>query len=302
MSKQERKTIGDYITVLELIVRSDEEQEVFGRSVWAQYYKLLPQITNILSCWAVTSLSVRSKVPFESCFFDLVIIDEASQCDIASAIPLLYRAKRAVIIGDDKQLTHISSINKREDNQLLEKYDLVENFLVWSYASSSLFRLAASLCDRDDVVQLKDHHRSHADIISYSNKYFYDSSLRVATNYENLNIPKGEAAIRWIDIKGKVIRPASGGSLNNIEAEKVVDELERIVNTGYNGSIGVVTPFRAQANRIRDLVFSKQELYDRLLNKEFIVDTVHKFQGDERDIMIFSSVVSDGISQGSSVF
>ena len=140
----------------------------------------------------------------------------------------------------------------------------------------------------------------HADIISYSkNKYFYDSSLRVATNYENLNIPKGEAAIRWIDIKGKVIRPASGGSLNNIEAEKVVDELERIVNTGYNGSIGVVTPFRAQANRIRDLVFSKQELYDRLLNKEFIVDTVHKFQGDERDIMIFSSVVSDGISQGS---
>ena len=302
LSKQERKTIGDYITVLELIVRSDEEQRSAGRSVWAQYYKLLPQITNILSCWAVTSLSVRSKVPFESCFFDLVIIDEASQCDIASAIPLLYRAKRAVIIGDDKQLTHISSINKREDNQLLEKYDLVENFLVWSYASSSLFRLAASLCDRDDVVQLKDHHRSHADIISYSNKYFYDSSLRVATNYENLNIPKGEAAIRWIDIKGKVIRPASGGSLNNIEAEKVVDELERIVNTGYNGSIGVVTPFRAQANRIRDLVFSKQELYDRLLNKEFIVDTVHKFQGDERDIMIFSSVVSDGISQGSSGF
>ena len=59
LSKQERKTIGDYITVLELIVRSDEEQRsASGRSVWAQYYKLLPQITNILSCWAVTSLSV----------------------------------------------------------------------------------------------------------------------------------------------------------------------------------------------------------------------------------------------------
>jgi superfamily I DNA and/or RNA helicase len=302
LTRDERKLIGDYITVLDLIIQSDKDKQKTDKSVWVKYYKLLPQITNILSCWAVTSLSVRSKVPFEPRFFDLVIIDEASQCDIASAIPLLYRAKRAVIIGDDKQLTHISTITKRQDNQLLEKYDLTDNFMVWSYASASLFRLAASLCGNNDIVQLKDHHRSHADIISYSNKYFYDGALRVATNYDKLKSIPNEPAIRWINVQGNVIRPASGGSVNDKEAKRVVEELKRLVGTGYNGTIGVVSPFRAQANRIRDLVFGDTDLSDRLINRDFLVDTVHKFQGDERDVMIFSSVVSSGIGQGSEVF
>lgn len=302
LSRDERKLIGDYITILDLIIQSDKDNQKTDKSVWARYYKLLPQITNIMSCWAVTSLSVRSKVPFEPRFFDLVIIDEASQCDIASAIPLLYRAKRAVIIGDDKQLTHITTINKNQDNQLLEKYGLTEDFMVWSYASASLFRLAASLCGNNDIVQLKDHHRSHADIISYSNKYFYDGTLRVATNYNKLKSIPNEPAIRWIDVQGNVIKPAIGGSLNEKEAKRVVEELKRLVATGYNGSIGVVSPFRAQANRIRDLVFADTDLSDRLISRDFLADTVHKFQGDERDVMIFSSVVSSGIGKGSEVF
>ena len=302
LNKSERKLIGDYITVLELIVKSDEEKRSVNKGIWAQYYKLLPQITNILSCWAVTSLSVRAKVPFEPSFFDVVIIDEASQCDIASALPLLYRAKRAVIIGDDKQLTHISSIHEQEDNQLLEKHELIENFLVWSYASSSLFRLAASLCDKEDIIQLKDHHRSHADIINYSNKYFYDGSLRVATNYDRLKSIPGESAVRWIDVKGTVEKPLSGGAMNKKEIDKVVLELKRLVDTGYEGTIGVVTPFRGHANMIRDKVYADQLLHNQLIQRDFIVDTVHKFQGDERDVMIFSSVVSKGIKGGTESF
>jgi superfamily I DNA and/or RNA helicase/very-short-patch-repair endonuclease len=302
LNEGERKLIGDYITVLELIVKSDEEKRFVNKGVWAKYYKLLPQITNILSCWAVTSLSVRSKVPFEPSFFDVVIIDEASQCDIASALPLLYRAKRAVIIGDDKQLTHISAIPAQEDNQLLEKHDLIDNFLVWSYASSSLFRLAASLCDKMDIVQLKDHHRSHADIINYSNKYFYDGSLRVATNYDRLKSIPGESAVRWIDVKGAVEKPVSGGAINKKEIDAVVKELKRIVETGYEGTIGVVTPFRGHANMIRDKVYADQILHFQLINRDFVVDTVHKFQGDERDIMIFSSVLSNGIKPGTESF
>ncbi|MBL7906164.1 MAG: AAA family ATPase [Bacteroidales bacterium] len=302
ISREERKLIGDYITVLDLIIQADKDNQKTDKSVWAKYYKLLPQITKILSCWAVTSLSVRSKVPFEPCFFDLVIIDEASQCDIASAIPLLYRAKRAVIIGDDKQLTHITTINKNQDNKLIEKFELTDDFMVWSYASSSLFRLAASLCGNNDIVQLRDHHRSHADIISYSNKYFYDGTLRVATNYDKLKSIPNEPAIRWIDVRGNVVKPTAGGSLNEKEAKKVVEELKRLVETGYKGSIGVVSPFRAQANRIMDMVLADTHLSDRLVNRDFLVDTVHKFQGDERDVMIFSTVVSDGLGSGSEVF
>jgi superfamily I DNA and/or RNA helicase len=121
-----------------------------------------------LPCWAVTSLSVKGKVPFESGFFDLIVFDEASQCDIASALPLLYRAKRAVIIGDPKQLAHISGIPKGQDQQLLQKFDLTDKFPHWAYSYNSLFDLATGFASGEDIVNLRDHHRSHADIIEFS--------------------------------------------------------------------------------------------------------------------------------------
>src|ERR1039457_3452737 len=76
-----------------MIACGDRYDEGAGRKVFRRYYSLFPEVTKILPCWAVTSLSARGRLPFEPGFFDLVVIDEASQCDIASALPLLFRAK-----------------------------------------------------------------------------------------------------------------------------------------------------------------------------------------------------------------
>ena len=67
--------------------------------VGAKAQELLPRVAKFLPCWALTNLSAR-RFPFAPAVFDIVVVDEASQCDIASALPLLFRAKRAVIIGD----------------------------------------------------------------------------------------------------------------------------------------------------------------------------------------------------------
>jgi very-short-patch-repair endonuclease len=302
MSQHDRKLLGDYITALNLIVAAESSKQPIDRSIWPKYYGFLSKIQHILSCWAVTSLSARGRVPLEAGFFDLVVIDEASQCDIASALPLLYRAKRAVIIGDSKQLTHISSISEVEDIRLLEKHELQDDYLGWSYATTSLFKLASSLCKGEDIVVLKDHHRSHAHIINYSNKYFYDSTLRVATKYQNLNLIPNSQVVRWIDKKGKCSRSNTGSTYNDIECEEVIKELKRIADAGYKGTIGVVTPFRAQYQRIRDKISQNNDLFERLTLREFLCDTVHKFQGDERDVIIFSPVVSDGMSAGAAHF
>lgn len=302
MSQQDRKIIGDYVTVLNLIVAAESNKTNIDRGVWSRYYSFLPKISHILSCWAVTSLSARGRVPLKSGFFDLVIIDEASQCDIASALPLLFRAKRAVIIGDDKQLTHISSISETQDIRLLEKYGLDEGHMAWSYVANSLFRLATTRSTSENIITLRDHHRSHGDIINYSNLRFYGDSLRVATKYEKLKTLPNEPAVRWIDVKGKCIRPESGSTYNDREAEAVVRELTRIVGNGYQGSIGVVTPFRAQYIRILDKVNQNRDLLDRLTIRHFLCDTVHKFQGDERDVMIFSPVISENASEGAVSF
>jgi very-short-patch-repair endonuclease len=99
-----------------------------------------------------------------------------------------------------------------------------------------------------------------------------------------------------------VVRPGTG-ALNEIEAKAVVKELERLcLQQGYSGTVGVVTPFRAQANRIRDLVNAHPQ-GNLLLNKlELLMDTAHRFQGDERDVIIFSPVVSEGIPVGTVAF
>jgi len=297
MSPEQRKLLGDYSALLQMIVSSNDQNRQLGQDVFRRYYQLFPQITSILSCWAVTSLSARGRVPFEPNFFDLLVVDEASQCDIASALPLLFRARRVVVIGDPMQLRHISTLSKHQDQQLLSKHGLVDDYPGWAYSPRSLFDLASSLCRSEDIVALRDHHRSHADIIEFSNETFYEGRLRVATSYDRLRRPRiDEPAVRWVHVQGKTIRPGTGGAVNEEEARRVVAEIERLIGQGYQGSIGVVSPFRAQANRIRDLVYQHDGLSSRLANLDFLADTVHKFQGDERDVMIFSPVVSEGVA------
>jgi very-short-patch-repair endonuclease len=297
---EKRKLLSEYVSLLQMIVGGDGYGEGAGRRVFRRYYTLFPKVAKILPCWAVTSLSARGRLPFEPGFFDLVVIDEASQCDIASALPLLYRARRAVIIGDPLQLKHVSTVAPQQDRLMLAAHGLAEGHAAWAYSVNSLFDLARSWCRYEDIVNLRDHHRSHRDIISFSNQHFYRGALRIATDHDRLKRPAAEGevlgpAVRWRDVKGKVIRPATGGALNGPEADAIVAEVRKlVVDRGYNGAIGVVTPFRAQANRIRTIVHQDRELSHRLAALQFVVDTVHGFQGDERDVIFFSPVVSVG--------
>lgn len=297
----EREVIGNFIAILNLISEGSQKDNFITNGTWSKYYSLLPKVIDLLPCWTVTSLSARKKVPFNAGLFDLVIIDESSQCDIASILPLLFRAKRAVILGDEKQLSHISSITKSQDQILIQKYDMLDHSR-WSYSSSSLFSLASSLCQNENLIVLKEHHRSHSDIINYSNKYYYNNVLRVATKYSNLKFPLEETSIRWIDIKGECKKTESGSYHNFAEISEIVKLLKQLVNSDYRGSIGVVTPFRSQAEAIKKVINKDQSLFEKLLKREFICDTVHLFQGDERDVIIFSSVVSNGTNDSTLLF
>ncbi|MDE2803071.1 MAG: AAA domain-containing protein [Chloroflexota bacterium] len=297
LGPEDRQAIGEYSSVVQLILGANQDNRRVEGNVLRRHYELFGEVADALPCWAVTSLRARNRIPLDAGIFDLLIVDEASQCDIASALPLLYRSKCAVIIGDPQQLRHISALRPDKDQQLLVKHGLEANRLSWSYSAHSLFDLASSICESDDIVALRDHHRSHADIIGFSNEHFYEGKLRVATNYTRLHkAARNETAIRWLNLSGRAVRPTAGGALNDEEAQAVVGELKRLLNQGYRGSIGVVSPFRAQANRIRDMLERDGDTAQRLVANDCLVDTVHRFQGDERDLMIFSPVVAQGIS------
>ena len=296
---EERKEMSQFVAAMKLIGETDiaahpDQKERFDR--------LQKSITRFLPCWAVTSLSAKGRVPFLPGIFDVVIIDEASQCDIASALPLLYRAKRAVIIGDPRQLSHICSISKAQDLSLMQRHNVDFN---WSYSANSLYAAASGMASPEQIIHLRDHHRSHEDIIAFSNKEFYDGKLRIATDYKKLNIPRGiTPGIKWINVCGETVKYRGGGAYNAREAAAVISVLRRLVSdNGYCGSIGIVTPFRAQAETIREGLCRDITLKNHLdTHNDCLVDTVHKFQGDERDIIIFSPVISHGTQSNATSF
>lgn len=288
ISNKDKSAIMDYITALKLM---ENDYESLKGHLAGKFIEYQSKIIRYFPCWSVTSLSAKGRIPLTAGMFDLLVIDEASQCDIASIIPLLFRSKRVVAIGDKMQLKHISAITSQQDKNLIDKYNIE---LKWSYSQNSFYDLVFSVANNDDITDLRDHHRSHSDIISFSNKEFYNSNLRIATDYTRLNIPNGDnPGIKWISCKGKIERLRQGSYVNKIEAKEIINELERLVNIGYKGTIGIVTPFRGQADHIKEELSKNTDLYQSLVKNDILVDTVHKFQGDERDLMIFSTVLTE---------
>lgn len=289
-----RRDIADYVSIvrrLEEDVTGGELAEMLRR----ERKRMFKAVVKVFPSMAVTNLSVRHALPLQPGIVDIVVIDEASQSDIASALPLLFRAKRAVIIGDPHQLTHISSLHSADDQQLQRKFGLSaaddQRFL---YSIESLFHLARTVVGSGArFVHLREHYRSRSEIIEYSNQSFYGGQLSVWTDYRQLKGSGAPMAVVWHDVVGEVIRPSQGSAYNLEEARHVVALLGEIVEKVADNhvSVGVVTPFREQANKIRDMV---EKSFDRptLARLDFVADTAHRYQGDQRDIMIFSPVVS----------
>ena len=302
LTNEQRRQISDYIAILQVITASERSGGV-SAAIRNRARRLQQQVTGLFSCWAVTSLSARGRIPLTPGLFDLVVIDEASQCDIASALPLLFRAKRAAIIGDPQQLKHISALAPKKDAELQEKYRIFEKRAAWMYSTSSLFDLAAGLAGNGEIVSLRDHFRSHADIIEFPNRHFYsDRPLRVATRYDRLRRPNpSQPGVTWQNVPGQAERPAGGGARNHAEAVAIIAYLKDLLLTrGYQGSVGVVTPFRAQVQMLQEMAAADAVLAacGARPSTALLISTVHQFQGDERDLMVFSPVVATGIGDG----
>ncbi|MCH8034808.1 MAG: DNA2/NAM7 family helicase [Bacteroidetes bacterium] len=234
----------------------------------------------------VTNLSVKNGFSLSSQMFDLVVVDEASQCDVASALPLLFRAKKFVVIGDPLQLTHITKVKRYEEEYILEKFNIPKQR--FNYVDKSLYKFCENLTMRSkyESVFLNEHFRSHTDIISYSKRNFYlpklGQDLIIKTQPELFRFePKG---ITWKNVRGQIHRYRNE---NASEIETCVNTVVQLFNENPDASIGITTPYKHQAAALRSAL--PQNLRDSI-----IADTVHKFQGDERDIMILSLVLCSG--------
>ena len=236
-------------------------------------------------CWCVTTYAASGSLPLKPGLFDVVIIDEASQCDIASCFPILYRAKKAVVVGDDKQLPHLSFLEKAKEQSFLSQYGINDRYqLMWRFRSNSMFDVANYYSMHP--VLLDEHFRSLPPIINYSNKEFYGNRIKVMKRNDN-----SSKVIEAVIVPDGKIDVDATRNLPEIEA--VVKKLHEIVlederkNPENPVSIGIISPFRAQVDQLKISV--AKVLSEHMIEKHQIeIGTAHTFQGDERDIMLIS--------------
>ncbi len=261
-----------------------------GGSDWPAVRNVLPAARG----WAVTSLSAR-RFPPDPALFDLVIIDEASQCAIPHVLPLLFRARRALIIGDAMQLTHITTLSSEREALIRRTAGLPSDWLEkhrLAYRRHSAFHAAEHATGGS--LLFDEHFRCHPDIADISNRHFYDGRLTVLTDIR-ARPSMDRRAVIWAQVAGRAVQPPSGSSWTNpAEVDKVAASVRHLLEqlpqeTG--ATIGVITPFKAQEKTLRTRL---REHEDRVR-----VGTVHTFQGGECDVMIFSLVAGEGMRRHS---
>ncbi len=234
-------------------------------------------------CWCTTTYAISNSLPLKPAMFDVVIIDEASQCDIASCIPVLFRAKKAIIVGDDKQLPHLSFLEKAKEQSFLSQYGIDDKYqLMWRFRENSMFDLANYYSTTP--VLLDEHFRSPAPIIQFSSDEFYAGKIKVMSPDINL-----ENIVELRVVKdGYVDKDATR---NVPECEEVIKTIQEIIIKNKDNenppTIGVISPFRAQVDLIKKAILKVFD-NDTILKYRLDCGTAHTFQGDERDIMLLS--------------
>jgi len=256
-----------------------------------EYKRLL----SVFPCWIMSIEDVARIFPLQAGLFDYLIVDEASQCNQATALHLAYRAKRMLVVGDSKQMKNpntqflsdsVVRLNLTKHN--LDKHPKAE-FL---HGRNSLLDLAIG-CQDASPIFLDEHFRCEPPIIEFSNKHFYNNNLKVLTPFRRRRFtPCMEIRI----VNGAYDDP-DDTKQNIIEAKAVIAELKRMINNeelegdrkGEKLSVGILSPFRHQATLLQSMMY---ELFEErpffLKEHEIIASTVDGFQGDERDVILYS--------------
>lgn len=247
------------------------------------------QVANLGFPIAVTNLSVGRNLPLETCF-DTLIVDEASSCDPASLLPLLYRARRVVIVGDPKQLDHVTQ-ERWKGVRPIPSLRSGDGELFEAHFGVSAYSLFEQLIGGERrAFWLTDHFRCPPQIIAFANEQFYGGRLRIHSQNREPN------PIVVQKVEGEHRRNAANSLTNKaqiVEALRLLVEWARQVP---QHTLGLVAPYRAFVDDVLDILYSDPflaPLRERYERQELIIGTAHRFQGSEVDYLVFATVAGD---------
>ncbi|MBP1971358.1 very-short-patch-repair endonuclease/ribosomal protein L29 [Virgibacillus natechei] len=246
--------------------------------------------------WIMPIKSVIENLDLTADQFDVVIVDESSQSNLFSLSALL-RGKKAVIVGDDNQISPESvGTDIGETHGLIDRYlNNIPNKLQFEM-KTSLYDTASRVFDSKII--LKEHFRCVPEIIQFSNDFMYGGMI------DPLRLPLGNEAL---DPPVKAIRVADGyrkedskKAINEPEAEAIVEEIARLCKEEQyaNKTFGVISlqgydQANIIENKLREAIGEEE-----MINRQIICGDAYSFQGDERDVIFMSLVAAPNMRIG----
>ncbi|WP_260405831.1 histone-like nucleoid-structuring protein Lsr2 [Microbacterium sp. G2-8] len=253
----------------------------------------LPAAMGAVPVWIMPIYRVLENFdPRRSELFDVVVVDESSQCDLLT-LGVLALGKKAVIVGDDKQTTpnlvgidtsRIAALQDQHLRSVQEAKLLTVDESLYSIASRAF----------PSLIALKEHFRCVPEIIRFSNRY-YDGAIKPL---RELSVSQIGDPVRVVRVEEAVSERIGSNRVNRREAEAVADQVAAcIADRAYDGlTFGVVTMMSGpQAQILQDMI------RDRIGDAEFErrrmrVGNPPLFQGDERNVIFISMVAHDNSS------
>ncbi|MFY0689515.1 MAG: DUF4011 domain-containing protein [Cyclobacteriaceae bacterium] len=265
--KLEFNRLNNLVTYRDLLHQVTKKRRIWPlRRVISEFSE---EVFKLIPCWMVSPESASAIFPMEE-LFDLVIFDEASQCFAERGIPAMYRGKQVVVAGDAMQLKPFDLYRAKWED---ENEDIPELEI------DSLLDLTERYLPK---THLQGHYRSKSlELIEFSNQHFYKGRLKLMPHRAHVNAKT--PSIHYEKVNG-----FWENNINIEEAKQVVALIGRLSKKWPEKQIGVVTFNMKQRDLIMDLIDIGSKNWGKIPEGLF-VKNIENVQGDERDIIIFST-------------
>ena len=258
----------------EILEMEDEEKRVDAFSKYLSKKENIARLQKIFPVIATTCISAHRLGEPEP-MFDMVIMDEASQCNTAVSLVPVVRGESLMLVGDPQQLNPVILLSEAVNEKLKKRYSVADEY---DYRKNSIYKTYLACDAVSDEILLHNHYRCHKSIIEFNNRKYYNSKLKIKSE------SAGDEPLSYVDMTD-----AFADYKNTAPAE--AREIARYAAEHPDKSIGVITPFVNQKKLI-------EEELKRAGVMGVTCGTVHAFQGDEKDVVLFSTAITDQTQAG----
>ena len=258
-----------YQELADIIFRENLDDAAKNFSEYLSKDENFQKFLKVFPIVATTNISAH-KLGEPKQYFDMVIMDEASQCNTAVALVPILRGEQLLLVGDPQQLKPVILLDEKNNRVLKKRYGITDEY---DYRNKSVYQTFLAADAVSDEVLLSYHYRCHPKIIEFNNKKYYNNKLNVRSAVDE------KQPLEFIECRNS---NSAVKNTSDSEAKGII----HYVKTHPDKTIAVITPFVNQRNRIQEE-----------LNQNGITNvdcgTVHAFQGDEKQEIIFSLALTD---------